>query len=347
MKQTHYEILGVEVDADEATVRKAYRRLVLEVHPDRSTAPDAKERFIRVNQAYEVLLDPVRRASYNRVLLMDAVAQEAPAKEPERQTKPVAKPGQGDLIRLMQLVNKGLYIEAEKVAVKMRTTQPTEALPCAVLGDIARMRGKLRDAAAQYAFAIQLDPGNRTFERKHAEVTRVMFRQEPMGTIRHQHSGPAALVVAGFAILSCAVYVATSRDIALFRGFAPISTWTLGLVMGLFVSGVAAGASLTVSDNLDPSSYTGKIAPQLALGFVAIVNFWVAGLLFLLISRAKKIMNPGLAKLVGAVAGTTLIFMLAAYLAPSFLDVPQVALWGGNVVYLGALLGSQVAESFR
>ena len=62
-----YEVLGVSRDADEATLKKAYRRLAMEFHPDRNNGDrTAEARFKEVTEAYEVLRDPQKRAVYDR-----------------------------------------------------------------------------------------------------------------------------------------------------------------------------------------------------------------------------------------------------------------------------------------
>jgi molecular chaperone DnaJ len=63
----YYEILGVARDADEATIKKAFRRLARELHPDvNRDDPTAEEKFKEAAEAYEVLTDPERRATYDR-----------------------------------------------------------------------------------------------------------------------------------------------------------------------------------------------------------------------------------------------------------------------------------------
>src|SRR5438876_3383014 len=63
----YYEVLGVSRDADETTVKKAFRRLARELHPDvNSHDPQAEEKFKEAAEAYEVLSDPERRATYDR-----------------------------------------------------------------------------------------------------------------------------------------------------------------------------------------------------------------------------------------------------------------------------------------
>ena len=61
-----YELLGVRRDADEATIKKAFRRLARELHPDVSAAPDAESRFREAAEAYEVLSNSETRALYDR-----------------------------------------------------------------------------------------------------------------------------------------------------------------------------------------------------------------------------------------------------------------------------------------
>jgi molecular chaperone DnaJ len=67
MKQDFYVVLGVQRDAGEADIKKAYRKLAMECHPDRNNGDKAsEEKFKLVTEAYEVLRDPEKRAAYDR-----------------------------------------------------------------------------------------------------------------------------------------------------------------------------------------------------------------------------------------------------------------------------------------
>jgi molecular chaperone DnaJ len=65
-KRDYYEVLGVHRSCTEDDLKSAYRRLAKQYHPDVNKSPDAEERFKEINEAYEVLCDPDKRAAYDR-----------------------------------------------------------------------------------------------------------------------------------------------------------------------------------------------------------------------------------------------------------------------------------------
>jgi len=65
-KRDYYEVLGVPRDADENAIKSAYRKLARTFHPDVNKSDNAEEHFKEVNEAYEILSDPDKRAAYDR-----------------------------------------------------------------------------------------------------------------------------------------------------------------------------------------------------------------------------------------------------------------------------------------
>jgi molecular chaperone DnaJ len=65
-KADYYETLGVARNATPDDIKRAFRRLAMEYHPDRNSEPGAEERFKEINEAYEILSDPDRRSNYDR-----------------------------------------------------------------------------------------------------------------------------------------------------------------------------------------------------------------------------------------------------------------------------------------
>src|SRR5690554_4827991 len=66
-KRCYYEVLGVDRDADEAALKSSFRKLAMKWHPDRNPGDkECEQRFKEINEAYDVLKDPQKRAAYDR-----------------------------------------------------------------------------------------------------------------------------------------------------------------------------------------------------------------------------------------------------------------------------------------
>ncbi|MEJ2208932.1 MAG: DnaJ domain-containing protein [Anaerolineae bacterium] len=61
----YYAVLGIEADADERSIKRAYRHLARRFHPDLSEDEDAAHRFREIQEAYELLIDPLKREAYD------------------------------------------------------------------------------------------------------------------------------------------------------------------------------------------------------------------------------------------------------------------------------------------
>jgi DnaJ-class molecular chaperone len=63
----YYRTLGIKKGATDKEVKKAFRKLALKYHPDKTSEPDAEEKFRQIAEAYEVLRDPERRRQYDQM----------------------------------------------------------------------------------------------------------------------------------------------------------------------------------------------------------------------------------------------------------------------------------------
>ena len=96
---THYQILAVKKKATAAEVKRAYRRLVKMAHPDVDKTSGAADRFMAIQEAYEVLSDPAKRAAYDVSLRAKKTAPAGGANPsagaPPRSTSPPSPPPSG------------------------------------------------------------------------------------------------------------------------------------------------------------------------------------------------------------------------------------------------------------
>lgn len=119
-----YDTLGVRRDASDEEIKKAYRKLVFEYHPDRN--PDDKEaeaKIREINAAYEVIGDPEARRTYERLRFGEpqTVAEEAPdpAVVLEAMEQKLYEEGQKEIFAI--LIKDLARIKAELVIIRERT----------------------------------------------------------------------------------------------------------------------------------------------------------------------------------------------------------------------------------
>ena len=83
-KRSYYDVLGVDLDASQDDIKRAYRRLAKAYHPDVNREPGADARFKEINEANQILSAPDRRAQYDRLVLMQEMHTEH---EQEKRTR--------------------------------------------------------------------------------------------------------------------------------------------------------------------------------------------------------------------------------------------------------------------
>ncbi|MBI1331816.1 MAG: DnaJ domain-containing protein [Armatimonadetes bacterium] len=366
MAQDHYRTLGVSRNATAAEIKSAYRKIALAHHPDRSQTLQSSEIFLKATEAYEVLGDPDRRKQYD--VFADAERRrptQTPPTQTQTQPKPQPKPQSrseakvstiaADVTKLTLIFTRGQYNESEKLARQILQKDGKQPIPYAVLGDIARAKGNLDEAAKMYAYAAQMDPRNPIYQQRHEELIRTHKPGRSVGDAATKASQKSVMtaIVGVLLVLSSALYVMLANEPAIAPGISLVSTWTLGLAIMLFLSGVSAGAVLCAGNYIDrfnasTVTATGKVSsPIVTLTTVAIVNFWAAAALYGAVCIAQRGYTYSHLRFVVAIAVTTLVMVGASALSVARFEPGQVLLWGGNITYLGGICGWMVADSFK
>ncbi|WBO83657.1 J domain-containing protein [Hymenobacter yonginensis] len=151
---SYYAVLELSTQASPEDIRRAYRRLVLSTHPDRTPDPAQHRRYLAINEAYETLSDPARRAAYDAALARAHHRPTAPAVSPEASRRPPPvefRRGQWRTILKTQRFDYGPY-----VAPARRWCQLLLVLPLLVLLDFY---GPRRTVTATFdAIAVQRSP---------------------------------------------------------------------------------------------------------------------------------------------------------------------------------------------
>ncbi|MFN3962358.1 MAG: DnaJ domain-containing protein, partial [Fimbriimonadaceae bacterium] len=197
----HYEVLGIDREADDAAVRQAYRRLARTYHPDVNDSPEARAQFEAVQSAYETLSEPLRRQAYDALIARDReqrqaeeirermrrIRDEREAKEAEElrrraearrmdHVRPTFDEHEyralrADVDEMQKLANRGELAAASLLAKRILELDPRQADAYAVQADFALAQGDVRAAATAYAFAAQFAPDNAVYLRQYEALT--------------------------------------------------------------------------------------------------------------------------------------------------------------------------------
>lgn len=360
-ERTHYVELGVLETATTAEIRTAYRRLVLLYHPDRSGDKNTTQRFVRISGAYRALSDEAARKEYDEGLRYrrereaQRTAPKPPAETQRRATQKTTTRTVGDEAAKVQqaagFFASGRYDQAESILKLVLRTTPNSALAYAILGDISRQRGDIRQALTQYSYAVQFAPANVGYQRRYEELLEQSSKVTKHGYVEAKQPKSAPIIVSTLLVALMGIVVSVSKDKPLLAGFDIVSTFTFTFVLFLFLAGITVGASASIGGYVDKLrsvmvGASGRASPFAVISVLGVLSFWMAALLYFATGLSKDAFTYSASRIIGAVAAVTLLFILCGWMS-SVISPIEAVLWSGSVVWMGALGGWAIADGFR
>lgn len=212
-QRSHYDVLGVPRNASQEDIKKRYREMARQYHPDVNRAnPSAAQIFGQITTAYKALSDKDDRAAYDTEL---ALQERQRAESNARRAAATGSPAGGArtgatgsrganngganaaaraaqtnagaessrfVIEAQSAFSRGRFIEARTLAEQALRLNRRNAVAYEVIGDVYRLQNKTDDALAMYTMALQINPRNPT----------LMQRVERLSRSNGGASGPSA-----------------------------------------------------------------------------------------------------------------------------------------------------------
>lgn len=283
--KTYYDILGIPKTATDAEIKKSYRQLVRQHHPDVAQDKEAaKVAFIQIAEAYKTLMNPDRRLIYDTSIDTQRFRPQSGTKPGQSKTPETgrktgvptgASTGQrqnaqsrtqaqnaystrrAEVERWLKEARKafasGQFRSAMYACKEAKRLDGRNAEAHVILGDVYRIQGLSDEAIAMYTIAVQLDPRNVDVQTKLDRL----FRKAKVQTIEtpefeeQQSSLKIGITLIGFGIIGALLLFLNmqqgDRIPWLYEHFAFIGTWSVNLICVLFGCGVVAGVLLSVN----------------------------------------------------------------------------------------------------
>lgn len=270
-----YRVLGVPIGADEKTIRRRYRQLVRKHHPDVSAdSRKAHERFVRIQRAYELLMDPVERARWERrATFGTSTASDVSVSPPGTQFEQLIADSR-------RLLRQGSLRQARNTVARAIELNPFDADAYRLLGDIYIAGGNMEMGLEMYREA-ELMGGRPTVHRERPDDP---IPEAPPARPRGIRVSVLAVAFVGAAI-ALGFMVATP-----FEGSPwPFAAWGIAAAFLATAGGVGSGAVEPLDELLGFSDIRqpGKgSAPGGLYVLVVSVVHPLAGLAFFAISSA-------------------------------------------------------------
>jgi curved DNA-binding protein CbpA len=395
----YYKVLGIKPNASYDTVKSAYRKLVLEYHPDHNSDPKTTEKFLHITEAYSVLKDKSRREQYHTqykqyqkdsrsgsvTTKQKVTVQGPPPSSSQRQNQShastqteqastrtttkerikstqtsFAKQGapsnpketvEQKTARLKKFLDKAEYQAAEAIAKELIQLQPLDYFAYSVLGDLERIKGNLKEAAKSYVYAAQIAPENIALQQKHTSVIKLIDqlngKDKTPPIEKEEEKKTRTNLVYLFLLIAMCTYVIFAKEPSLWPDLKPISSWSMGLVTMLLLSGICAGSKLAFSNQGEVESFEEYYSPfarniNNLVKWVSVLCFWLGSMIYLLIGKKTELSS----QLISLVTIASIAVSFAASLNPT-LNAMQTLFWGANVIYIGAITSYFISKSLK
>ena len=355
----YYEVLGVPYDADEATIKKRYRELVRKFHPDVAVDKlEAHEKFVQIVDAYQTLIDPVRRAAYDSKLRQvlglpqedkDTQVVEAPpfswVEERKRKT-PLSLLIEAEHHMLRGDLKRALEICKEVIEAEPKNPQAYE-----LLAEIFEKLGNIEKAAEYFAYAAQLAPTNQYYRM---QVERLLSRGSKVA-VKPKAVEPSLFIKVSSLILS--IVTVTACTVAFFASPKeaisqlmplPLSFVKLAPLCGFFCGFfLRYGAWIRSAERAlfyGTEPLTPRSGPPMGLlvSISALFNFYFAVVVAILLSLLNEEFEPSVFTAFGI---CWLVNSLFAMLSGGFGST--IMLWGASFVFLPFIIGWMLCSFVR
>ena len=311
--------------------------------------------------AYEALADPERRRRYDQVLA-DRLARSAP---PNRSTNPTppstpyaARPSSTsasspsapkpkadlseELKKLSVAFASGQAANAERIALEILAIDPRQAMPYAVLGDLARGHGNLNEAQRLYAYAAQFARSNPLYQRRYEELladTAVVWTKR--GEAMQSGTRPLTGIYIGATIAFAG---------AITGAFLGGTAGVIYAIAGTFLASSLVCGAMASASWLDRFLAIASAGGKLASAGTAIVLMCIAYpigvILFAAMAGLQSMVHWSVVRFAIASGGVAFLFACAAAISGA---IPIG--WGfaglGSVAAIGGVLGWNIGDAIR
>jgi tetratricopeptide (TPR) repeat protein len=290
LKKTYYEILGVPRTATADQIKKRYRELVREHHPDvASNKALAQQEFVEISEAYRTLSNPDKRVIYDASMDAEMFRQSiigrprasgttarrsagtqesastrrttGASRKPPHQSQSTAQSRADDVRKCIREAQtafiRGQFRSAIIACREAQRLDPRNAQVHAILGDIYRIQDRIDEAIAMYTVAAQLDPRNHDVQVKLDRLSRQSARgTDETSSAERQTSlrmGLSFIAAPIAAVLLAWLYLSPGEPIGWLHKSVPVlDSWSSTLVGMLLAIGALAGFLLSVNGAIQP-----------------------------------------------------------------------------------------------